>query len=143
MTPTFTLYDAKELFRITAVQLDKAKLTLFSVMKNEMAFLPSWLKYHRSISFDQVLIWDDASDDGTLIYLKDQPDVVVLQSKFGFGDDIVFFGNPKKKSGALAFIPQLLCRTSSLMEHTLDTSTQMNFYCCRQEFLQCLISSPD
>ena len=55
-------------------------------MKNEMAFLPSWLEYHRNIGFEQFLIWDDASGDGTFEYLCDQPDCIVLHSDMGFGE---------------------------------------------------------
>ncbi|MGP6088307.1 glycosyltransferase family 2 protein [Antarctobacter jejuensis] len=60
-------------------------MTLFSTMKNEMGFLPAWLAHHRAIGFEQFLIWDDASDDGSFDYLCDQPDVVVMQSDLSFG----------------------------------------------------------
>ncbi|SMX48322.1 glycosyltransferase family 2 protein [Maliponia aquimaris] len=77
--------DAGRLARVVSGLVDPARLTLFSTMKNEMGFLPAWLAHHRDIGFEQFLIWDDASDDGSFDYLCAQPDVVVMRSDLGFG----------------------------------------------------------
>lgn len=84
----YRIEDAARLVRVVQGEVDPARLTLFSTMKNEMAFLPAWLAHHRSVGFAQFLIWDDASDDGTADYLAAQPDVVVLGSDHGFGHEI-------------------------------------------------------
>ncbi|WP_323768725.1 glycosyltransferase family 2 protein [Antarctobacter sp.] len=82
---TVGIEDAGRLARVVSGQVDPARLTLFSTMKNEMGFLPAWLDHHRGIGFQQFLIWDDASDDGSYEYLSAQPDVIVMQSDFSFG----------------------------------------------------------
>jgi hypothetical protein len=80
--------DAGRVIRVESGQIRQDRLTLFSVMKNEMAFLPGWLAHHRGIGFEQFLVWDDASSDGTDRYLRDQPDCVVLRSDSGFGEPV-------------------------------------------------------
>lgn len=85
-----TIEDAGDIARVVHGTVDPSRLTLFSTMKNEMAFLPAWLAHHRSIGFDQFLIWDDASDDGSFEYLSAQDDVVVMQSELGFGDAVLY-----------------------------------------------------
>lgn len=82
---TVGIEDAGKLARVVSGTVDPGKLTLFSTMKNELGFLPAWLDHHRAIGFEQFLIWDDASDDGTGAYLEAQPDVVVMRSDHGFG----------------------------------------------------------
>ncbi len=77
--------DARDLVTVVHGRVDSDRLTLFSTMRNERAFLPAWLAHHRSIGFEQFLIWDDGSDDGTGEYLAGQPDCVVMRSKLGFG----------------------------------------------------------
>lgn len=85
---TYRIEDAGQLAQVVQGQVDPTKLTLFSTMKNEMGFLPAFLAHYRAIGFEQFLIFDDASDDGTTEYLLAQPDCVVMQSKLGFGDVI-------------------------------------------------------
>ncbi len=80
--------DAGRLARVVQGRVDRGFLTLFSTMKNEMGFLPGWLAHHRRIGFEQFLIWDDASDDGTAAYLAEQPDVVVMRSDLPFGAEL-------------------------------------------------------
>lgn len=84
----YRIEDAGQLARVASGQVDPARLTLFSTMKNEMGFLPAFLAHYRAIGFEQFLIFDDASDDGTSAYLAAQPDCVVMTSKLGFGDEI-------------------------------------------------------
>ncbi len=85
-----TLEDAGDLARIVHGTVDPSRLTMFSTMKNEMTFLPAWLAHHRSIGFEQFLIWDDASDDGSFDYLSGQDDVVIMRSDLGFGDAVLY-----------------------------------------------------
>ncbi len=83
---TVGIEDAGRLAHVVSGTVDAERLTLFSTMKNEMGFLPAWLDHHRAIGFEQFLIWDDASDDGSFDYLCAQPDVVVMHSDLSFGD---------------------------------------------------------
>jgi hypothetical protein len=91
---TVEIKDAARLAKVVHGAVDPAAPTLFSTMKNEMGFLPVWLEHHRTIGFRQFLIWDDASDDGSLDYLIAQPDVVVLQSDLSFGS-LVRYRDPE------------------------------------------------
>ncbi|WP_299792774.1 glycosyltransferase family 2 protein [uncultured Marivita sp.] len=90
------------MFHVDVGQVDQNKLTLFSVMKNEIDFLPAWLEHHRGIGFEQFLIFDDASNDGTHDYLANEPDVVVITSELGYGDEILFL-DPDGSSKELRF----------------------------------------
>ena len=80
--------DAGRLIRLESGTVDPARLTLFSTMKNERDLLPAWLDHHRSIGFQQFLVWDDASDDGTFEYLCTQPDCAVMRADLSFGQAV-------------------------------------------------------
>lgn len=84
----YRIEDAGQLARVVHGQVDPARLTLFSTMKNEMGFLPAWLDYHRGVGFEQFLIWDDASDDGSFEYLCAQSDCVVMRSDQSYGKSV-------------------------------------------------------
>ena len=91
---------------------DKSKLSLFSVVKNEIFLLPAFLDHHRSIGVEQFLILVDHSDDGTLEYLMEQDDVVVLESSVKYGSHInvspfSFFGI-KKVDRAAAWLKEVI-----------------------------------
>lgn len=83
-----TMETARDLVWTVHGTLDPDRLTLFSTMRNERAFLDAWLEHHRRIGFEQFLIWDDGSEDGSAAYLATQPDCVVMQSKLGYGDPV-------------------------------------------------------
>lgn len=86
----YRIEDAGQLAHVASGTVDSARLTLFSTMRNEMGFLPAFLAHYRGLGFEQFLIFDDASDDGTFEYLAAQPDCVVMQSHLGFGDEIQY-----------------------------------------------------
>lgn len=91
MSPRYLSFEnIRELAPIVSGELKPDCLTLFSTMKNEMDFLPAWLDHHRKIGFQQFLIWDDNSIDGSGSYLVSQKDVVVLRSKYSFGDAVAY-----------------------------------------------------
>ncbi|WP_051142369.1 glycosyltransferase family 2 protein [Paracoccus zeaxanthinifaciens] len=48
-----------------------------STLRNEMAHLPEFLDHHRALGVDHFLVVDNDSDDGTVDYLRAQPDVSV------------------------------------------------------------------
>ncbi|KHQ54213.1 glycosyltransferase family 2 protein [Mameliella alba] len=86
---TVGIEDAGRLARVVSGEVDPAKLSLFSVMKDEIGFLPAWLAHHRAIGYEQFLIWDDASSDGSFEFLCAQGDVVVMRSDgLGYGSPI-------------------------------------------------------
>lgn len=63
-------------------------MTLFSVMRNEMFFLPAFLEHYRRLGIAQFVIVDDASDDSTAAYLSQQPDCCFGTSHIRFGERI-------------------------------------------------------
>lgn len=64
------------------------RLSLFSVVKNEIFLLPSFLSHHRDLGVEQFVILVDESSDGTLEFLKEQEDVVVLECGVKFGHEV-------------------------------------------------------
>lgn len=71
-------------------RLNAAPLAVVSTVRNERDMLPVFLSHYRRLGVACFLVVDNCSDDGTLEYLADQPDVVVFsadtdyaQSHFG------------------------------------------------------------
>lgn len=64
--------------------LRRQPILLFSTMRNERIRLPYFLDYYRKLGIDHFLIVDNGSDDGTLEYLADQPDVSLWTAKAGY-----------------------------------------------------------
>lgn len=71
-------------------QIKPSDLLAFSTLRNEHIRLPYFLDYYRNKGIDHFLIVDNDSDDGSLEYLMEQPDVSVWhtrksykKSKFG------------------------------------------------------------
>lgn len=54
------------------------EVALVACMRNEMFILPQFLQHYRKLGIGAFLIADNASDDGTLEYLAEQPDVSVF-----------------------------------------------------------------
>ena len=65
---------------------------LFAIMRDEMAILPAFLAHYRALGFEQFLIFDDGSTDGTAQHLADQGDVILYTAphRFGAQVEIVF-----------------------------------------------------
>lgn len=59
----------------------KDDLLLFSTLRNEHVRLPFFLKYYREQGINHFLIVDNDSNDGSLEYLAEQPDVSVWHSR--------------------------------------------------------------
>ncbi|WP_295176034.1 glycosyltransferase family 2 protein [Shimia sp.] len=71
-------------------QIRSSDLLAFSTLRNEHIRLPYFLEYYRNKGINHFLIVDNDSDDGSLEYLMEQPDVSVWhtrksykKSKFG------------------------------------------------------------
>ncbi len=59
-------------------QARHAEVALVACVRNEMFILPHFLDHYRKLGVGAFLIADNASDDGTLEYLAEQPDVSVF-----------------------------------------------------------------
>ncbi len=71
-------------------QIRHSDILCFSTLRNELIRLPYFLQYYRDKGINHFLIVDNDSDDGSLEYLMEQPDVSVWhtrksykRSKFG------------------------------------------------------------
>ncbi len=62
--------------RLTAAR--EAPVAVVAAMRNEMFMLPHFLDHYRKLRVESFLIADNCSDDGTLEYLADQPDVALF-----------------------------------------------------------------
>jgi len=86
MTHPFTAFD--DLKVVSSRQPDPEAMTLCAVGRNEMYFLPVFLEHYRKLGIEQFAILDDRSTDGTTEYLLSQPDVVVFESNYRYGDEV-------------------------------------------------------
>lgn len=65
-------------------EVDQDAVTVFSILKNEMYFLPHFLSHYRRMGVRRFLFVDDHSTDGSKEFLLRQPDCGVLQSNYEF-----------------------------------------------------------
>ncbi|MEQ9692859.1 glycosyltransferase family 2 protein [Shimia sp. SDUM112013] len=62
-------------------KIKRNDLLLFSTQRNEHIRLPYFLNYYRDLGINHFLIVDNDSNDGSLEYLAEQPDVSVWHTK--------------------------------------------------------------
>ena len=62
------------------VNLSDDGVIVFSIVKNEASRLPWWFTHYRSIGCQQFVMIDNGSTDGTVQYLREQPDVTLYHS---------------------------------------------------------------
>lgn len=62
-------------------QIKTGDILLFSTQRNEKIRLPFFLKYYRDMGVNHFIIVDNDSNDGTLEYLMEQPDVSVWHTR--------------------------------------------------------------
>jgi len=103
--------DLANPFRIIHGVLRDARATAFAIVKNESYYMRSFLDHHRKLGVDQFIILDDRSSDGTRELLVSQPDCLVLESPFGFGERLPVpggDGEKQERAGILfkSLIPQ-------------------------------------
>lgn len=72
--------------------------TLLAVLRNEMYFLPKFLAHYRNLGVERFIFLNDRSVDGSLEYLIQQPDTVIVESG--------------QKYGEIVDIPKRLSRTT-------------------------------
>jgi len=63
-------------------------IAVFSIIRNEIYFLPAFFDHYRKLGASRFLILDDGSSDGSREFLESQPDCIVLSAPYGFGDRI-------------------------------------------------------
>ncbi len=85
------------------------QILLFTVVRNEKPRLSYFLKYYRGLGVDHFFFIDNASDDGTVEYLKDQSDVSVWETQASykrakFGIDWINFLLNRYASGHWALV---------------------------------------
>lgn len=86
MTHPFAAFD--DLQVTSSRKPDPEAMTLCAVGRNEMYFLPAFLEHYRKLGIEQFAILNDRSTDGTTEYLLSQPDVVVFESGYRYGDEV-------------------------------------------------------
>jgi hypothetical protein len=64
-------------------------LSLFLMMRDEEYFLPFFFDHYRALGVEVFIIYDDRSGPAAFDYLMAQPDTVILQSDYHFGDPFV------------------------------------------------------
>ena len=62
--------------------------TLLSLLKNEFYFLPAFLSHYRRLGVQRFVFLNDNSDDGSVEYLLDQPDTILVESDHSYGDPV-------------------------------------------------------
>lgn len=85
--------------RIKSGHLNPSALSVYSMIRDELFCLPSFLNHYRTIGAKQFIILDDGSKDGSTEYLQSQDDCVVLEADFKYGDTLNGLNpNGKQKS---------------------------------------------
>ncbi|MEM6309796.1 MAG: glycosyltransferase family 2 protein [Pseudomonadota bacterium] len=75
--------------RVISDRTDKIKpsdILLCCTQRNEKIRLPYFLKYYRQMGVNHFLFVDNASEDGSVEYLADQPDVSVWHTRSSYKD---------------------------------------------------------
>ncbi|MEP4249951.1 glycosyltransferase family 2 protein [Tateyamaria sp.] len=67
-------------------KLNAEPLAAVACVRNEMFMLPHFLAHYRKLGVKAFLISDNCSDDGTLEYLLEQPDVVTFSADTNYGE---------------------------------------------------------
>jgi len=62
-----------------------ADVAVVACVRNEMFMLPHFLRHYRALGVTSFLIADNCSDDGTLEYLAEQPDVALFSVDTDYG----------------------------------------------------------
>ena len=62
--------------------------TVLSLLKNEFYFLPAFLQHYRRLGVQRFVFLNDNSDDGSVEYLMDQPDTILVESDHSYGDSV-------------------------------------------------------
>jgi len=64
----------------------RPRIWVFSLCRNEANVIPFYLRHYGSFA-DRIIVWDDASDDGSLELLRSHPSVLALRWPYETGID--------------------------------------------------------
>jgi hypothetical protein len=100
-------------------QVDAGLPTLFTIMRDEMLFCPAFFRHYRDLGFEQFIVFDDQSQDGTREYLMAQPDCLVVTSDLRFGAEIMTEepSGKRKKQRAGVFLKAAIPRLFMMNNH--------------------------
>lgn len=77
--------DYNDLRIVAGADVDPTGFTLLAILRNEIYFLPEFLAHYRKLGIERFIFLNDRSDDGSLEYLLQQPDTVVVESDRTYG----------------------------------------------------------
>jgi len=66
-----------------------SSVVAFSIIRDEIFYLPAFLEYHRRLGVHHFIFLDDGSTDGTFDYLCLQPDCLLLRSQVKYSQIIL------------------------------------------------------
>jgi len=89
------VFDINKAFKIMSGEFIRNDTSVFSIIRNEMYFVPAFLDHYRNLGYKQFVFLDDRSDDGTFEFLSNQKDCVLLRSEYRFGEPVIY--NKTKK----------------------------------------------
>ncbi|RGP38498.1 glycosyltransferase family 2 protein [Pseudotabrizicola alkalilacus] len=122
-------------------RLDRAStapVAVVACLRNEMTMLPHFLSHYRSLGVDSFLIADNGSDDGTLDYLADQPDVALFSVDSDYGQS--HYGVLWQQALIAAYRPDrwsLIADADELLTWTADASGHLPDLLASPDFQDC------
>jgi hypothetical protein len=103
---SISLREALSAMRIVSGQFKPGCLTLGVVARDEIYFIEALLQHYRGLGVNQFAVLDDHSIDGTREFLTGQPDCIVLEWDFTFGQRVVVvdapWGDEPTRAGVIA-----------------------------------------
>lgn len=105
-----TLKNKEKYFSVRKGKVDPERITLFSIVRDEIFFIEAFFRHYRALGVEQFVILDDGSTDGTLEFLFDQPDCVVLGTDLPYGLKVLTFyeGDKLRVRGASAALTTIV-----------------------------------
>lgn len=111
--------DLKDIRVVSNDLSGKPGFTLLAVSRNELYYLPVFLKHYRNLGVERFIILDDRSDDGSRKWLAEQSDVMVLGSEKRYGDPVKPL--PVEVSARAEYRMSMLWRQYLLDTFAIDT----------------------
>jgi len=111
---TASLDSLQKHFKIHSGRFREVEVNLCAVVRDEMFLMPAFFEHYRRLGVEQFVILDDKSQDGTLDFLSNQADCVVLSSDLRYGQhiDVVYpDGSVAKNQRAGPILKSVMGRT--------------------------------
>ena len=116
----------------------RAAVSVVACMRNEMFMLPAFLAHYRALGVDSFLVADNGSDDGTLEYLEQQPDVALFSVDSDYGQS--HYGVLWQQALMAAFRPDhwsLLADADELLVWSADVTGNLPALLATADFADC------